>query len=126
MPLPWTADGASFGFGAAGAHLPQPAWFAEHAAEVEAADPASTLSLYREALRLRHLLQAGEELEWIETGRPDVLRFARPNGWQIVTNFGTDPFDLGADAEGVVLGAVDGGALPGETTAWIAPAGLVD
>ncbi|WP_164234583.1 glycoside hydrolase family 13 protein [Microbacterium hydrocarbonoxydans] len=128
VPLPWTADGESFGFGAGGAHLPQPAWFAAHAAEVEAADPASTLSLYRQALRLRHRLQSEEELEWIETGRPDVLRFARPNGWQIVTNFGAEPFDLGADAEGVVLSNLEitGGALPGDATAWIAPAGLVD
>ena len=27
VPLPWTADGGSFGFGPDGAHLPQPAWF---------------------------------------------------------------------------------------------------
>ncbi|MDF2508302.1 MAG: alpha-amylase, partial [Microbacterium sp.] len=127
VPLPWTAEGVSFGFGAAPAHLPQPAWFAEHAAEIEASDPASTLSLYREALRLRRPLQSGETLEWIETGRPDVLRFARPNGWQIVSNFGTEPFDLGADAAEVVLAsaALEGPALAGETTAWIAPRGLV-
>jgi alpha-glucosidase len=125
VPLPWTADGSSFGFGADGAHLPQPAWFAEYAVDVEAADPSSTLSLYREALRLRHRLQTAESLEWIETGRVDVLRFARPNGWQVVTNFGAEPFDLGADASAVVLGPVDGGALPGESTVWIAPQELI-
>ena len=103
----------------------QPSWFAEYAVDVEAADPTSTLSLYREALRLRHVLQAEERLEWIETGRDDVLRFARPNGWQVVTNFGVEPFDLGADAADVVLGEVVDGAVPGETTVWIAPAGLV-
>ena len=123
VPLPWTADGPSFGFGADGAHLPQPAWFAAHAVDAEAADPASSLSLYREALRLRHELQTGESLEWLETGRVDVLRFARPNGWQVVTAFGTEPFELGADAERVVLSSLPlvGGALPGEATAWIAP-----
>ena len=97
MPLPWTAEGPSFGFGTDGAHLPQPAWFAEHAVDVEDADPDSTLNLYRRALALRHELQTGEELEWIETGRDDVLRFARPNGWQVVTNFGTEPYPFGAD-----------------------------
>ncbi|APH46408.1 alpha-amylase [Microbacterium sp. 1.5R] len=124
VPLPWTASGPSFGFGSAEAHLPQPAWFAESAVDVEAADPSSTLSLYREALRLRHELQTEESLEWIETGRPDVLRFARPNGWQIVTNFGTEPFDLGADAADVVLGTVVDGAVPADSTVWIAP-GLI-
>ncbi|MHC9044460.1 glycoside hydrolase family 13 protein [Microbacterium saperdae] len=127
VPLPWTADGVSFGFGDAEAHLPQPDWFASAAVDVEAGDPSSTLSLYREALRLRHVLQAGEQLEWIETGRADVLRFTRPNGWQIVTNFGVEPFDLGADAADAVLSsaALDGSALPGDATAWIAPAGLL-
>ena len=123
VPLPWTADGPSFGFGADGAHLPQPAWFAAHAVDAEAADPGSSLSLYREALRLRHELQTGESLEWLETGRVDVLRFARPNGWQVVTAFGTEPFELGSDAERVVLSSLPlvGGTLPGEATAWIAP-----
>jgi alpha-glucosidase len=125
VPIPWTASGSSFGFGSGGAHLPQPAWFAEYAVDVEAADPSSTLSLYREALRLRHALQSDERLEWIETGRDDVLRFARPNGWQVVTNFGVEPFDLGADAGDVVLGAVVDGAVPGEHTVWIAPAGVI-
>ncbi|WP_372968355.1 glycoside hydrolase family 13 protein [Microbacterium sp.] len=123
VPLPWTASGPSFGFGAAEAHLPQPEWFGRHAVEVEAADPSSTLSLYREALRLRHELQTAERMEWIETGRADVLRFARPNGWQVVTNFGTEPFDLGADAADVVLSTVAliDGALPGDASVWIAP-----
>ena len=53
----------------------------------------------------------------------DVLRFARPNGWQVVAAFGTEPFELGSDAERVVLSSLPlvGGALPGEATAWIAP-----
>jgi len=121
VPLPWTASGPSFGFGSAGAHLPQPGWFAEYAVDVEAADPSSTLSLYREALRQRHVLQTDERLEWIETGRPDVLRFMRPNGWEIVTNFGIEPFELGLDSAHVVLGTAVDGAVPGESTVWIAP-----
>ncbi|MFS0894596.1 glycoside hydrolase family 13 protein [Microbacterium sp. 179-I 3D3 NHS] len=125
VPLPWTASGPSFGFGSGDAHFPQPAWFAEYAVEVEEADPSSSLSLYREALRLRHRLQADESLEWIETGRPDVLRFARPNGWQVVANFGTEPFELGTDAADVVLGVTVDGAVPAESTVWLAPQGLV-
>lgn len=121
VPLPWTAEGSSFGFGSDGAHLPQPSWFAEYAVDVEAADPASTLSLYREALTLRRRLQTEERLEWHDTGRADVLRFSRPNGWQVVTNFGTEPFDLGADADALVLTSqpLRARALPGEATAWL-------
>lgn len=124
VPLPWTSSGASFGFGAGGAHIPQPGWFAQYAVEAEEADPSSSLNVYRRALALRHELQTVEELEWIRTGCADVLRFARPNGWQVVTNFGTESFDLGADAGRLVLSTqpVSGGALPGEATAWIAPA----
>ncbi|WP_309068917.1 alpha-amylase family glycosyl hydrolase [Microbacterium sp.] len=125
VPLPWTADGPSFGFGASGAHLPQPAWFSQYAVDAQDGDPASTLSLYRRTLSLRHELQAAEELEWIETGRDDVLRFRRPGGWQVVTNFGTEPYDL-TDLPGdahVVLssGGPAGSSVPGETTVWIAP-----
>lgn len=122
VPLPWTADGASFGFGSAGAHLPQPAWFAEHAADAEALDPSSTLSFYRRALELRHELQTGEALEWMESGRADVLRFARPNGWQVVANFGAEPFALDPDVDVVLSSGADAEAsVPGETTVWIAP-----
>ena len=119
VPLPWTAEGESFGFGADGAHIPQPDWFASYAVDVEEADPGSTLTLYRRALRLRRQLQTEEVLEWTETGRDDVLRFTRPNGWQVVTNFGTEPFPVGADADAVVLGALEDGAVPAETTVWL-------
>ena len=47
--------------------------------------------LYREALETRHRLQTGEQLEWVETGDPEVLHFVRPNGWAVVTNFGSEP-----------------------------------
>ncbi len=119
VPLPWTASGESFGFGDGGAHLPQPAWFAEHAVEREEDDPASTLSLYRRALALRHELQTEERLEWIETGRPDVLRFARPNGWQVVTNFGTEPYPLGEEADVVLTSTPLERAVAPESTIWI-------
>lgn len=78
VPLPWTGAGASFGFGAGGSHLPQPAWFTQYAVEVESANPGSTLNLYRRALALRHELQAAEQLTWIETGRDDVRALRAP------------------------------------------------
>ena len=119
VPLPWTEDGASFGFGAGGAHLPQPEWMRSYAVSAEEADPSSTLTLYRRALALRHDLQTGEQLEWIETGRDDVLRFSRPNGWEIVTNFGSEPFALGNAPVLLSSGPLRDGVLPGETTVWL-------
>ncbi|MDT0182679.1 alpha-amylase family glycosyl hydrolase [Microbacterium sp. ARD31] len=123
VPLPWTADGASLGFGTGGAHLPQPEWFAASAADVQDDDPDSTLTMYRRALALRHELQTDEQLEWVDTGEADVLRFRRPNGWEVVTNFGTQPHALTPGREVLLAsGPVDTDLVPGETTVWLAPA----
>jgi alpha-glucosidase len=122
VPLPWEAtpaEGASFGFGSNGSHLPQPAWFAEYAVSVQDKDPSSTLSFYRRALALRHELKAPESLGWQDSADDEVLHFVRPGGWHVVANFGTVPVAL---PEGEVLLAsaeVDGGKLPGEATAWV-------
>lgn len=128
VPLPWQPDAPGLGFGAETPHLPQPAWFAASAVSVQDEDPHSTLSLYRRALHLRRRLETVERLEWIETGRPDVLRFARPNGWHVITNFGREPYVLDTeDAAAVVLATADHarGEVPGESTVWIAPADLL-
>ena len=67
VPLPWSLDGPSYGFGAQGGHLPQPDWFAAYAVSVQEADPDSTLNLYRRALALRGQLFAGTDLSWVES-----------------------------------------------------------
>lgn len=123
VPLPWESDGPSYGFGNAPAHLPQPGWFGKHSVRAQEAKPASTLSLYRRALRLRHELQAGESLEWLEYGAPDVLHVRRPNGWESVTNFGAGPVPLPPGevliSSNRFLGEQLGGVLPGATTVWL-------
>ncbi len=119
VPIPWTTTGSSFGFGPGGSHLPQPAWFAEVSVEAEDADPDSTLNLYRKALGLRGQLQSEEHLEWLETGRDDVLAFRRPNGWTSVTVFGDEPYDLPAGELLLASAPVADGALSGVGTAWL-------
>jgi alpha-glucosidase len=119
VPLPWTIDGSSFGFGTGAAHLPQPAWFGPESVQAQDDDPSSTLSLYRRALSLRRKLQGGEELEWLDDLGGTVLHFRRPGGWESITNFGAEPVPLPA---GVVLTSSpldDETALPPDTTAWI-------
>src|SRR5699024_5949314 len=125
VPLPWTREGSSFGFGDNGAHLPQPAWFADFSVEAEDGVAGSTLELYRAALRLRAELQGEETLAWDEQlSGGDVLAFARPGGWLSVTNFGAEPVTL-PDGEVLLssspLEATDDGglALPGATTVWL-------
>lgn len=123
VPLPWTAEGPSFGFGPAGGaapHLPQPEWFARYAVDVEAGAPGSTLELYRDALRLRRELQGAETLEWLEAPAPTALAFARPGGWRSVTNFGDEAVPLPDGEVLVASGPLPAdGTLPGATTVWL-------
>ncbi|MFB9662428.1 glycoside hydrolase family 13 protein [Glycomyces mayteni] len=118
VPIPWTVEGPSFGFGPGPAHLPQPDWFGKVSVEAEDGDAGSTLSLYRSALGLRRELQADETLAWVPSGA-EVLHVRRANGWEAVANFGTAPVAL---PEGDVLlasGPLGEGELPGETTVWL-------
>lgn len=119
VPLPWDADGDSYGFGSATGWLPQPAGFAPLAVAAQLVDPGSTLQLYRRALRLRRELQGDEALEWVPTESADVLHFVRPGGWHCITNFGTAPVALPAGDVRVASGPLQDGALPGETTVWL-------
>ncbi|PPF56498.1 alpha-amylase [Clavibacter michiganensis] len=120
VPLPWTRTGPSFGFGPAGAHLPQPGWFGDVSVESEDADPTSTLSLYRSALALRRELQTDELLTWKDPTAGDVLHFSRPGGWHVVANLGTGPVPLPAGEVVVASGPLGTpGELPGETAAWV-------
>ncbi len=118
VPLPWTAEGPSFGFGGQTAHLPQPAWFSDSAVEVQEEGGDSTLNLYRSALALRRELQTSEQLDWVPSA-PEVLHFTRSGGWHSVTNFGTDPVDLPAGRVVVSSAPLVDGKLPADTTAWV-------
>jgi alpha-glucosidase len=121
VPLPWSHEGASYGFGSGAAWLPQPSGFSQTAVSKQQGQPGSTLELYADALRLRRELQGAEELEWVATDG-DVLHFRRPGGWECVMNFGDAPASLPPGQ--VVLTSstaplVD--ELPAETTVWITP-----
>ena len=118
VPLPWTAEGATFGFGAGGSWLPQPTGWSRVAVDQQAGVPGSTLEVYRAALRTRRELQTAETLDWVETGRADVVHFVRPNGWHCVTTFGPEPYALPAGVVRVASAPVEDGLLPGESSVW--------
>ncbi|MEU0444135.1 glycoside hydrolase family 13 protein [Streptomyces tendae] len=120
VPLPWTTEGPSYGFGAGGAWLPQPPGFARYSVEAQDGVAGSTLELYRTALRLRRKLLDGESLTWSDDVPAGVLRFDRSDGWRCVTNLTGAAVDLPAGE--VLLSSApleDGGRLGPDTTVWL-------
>jgi alpha-glucosidase len=123
VPLPWTIDGPSLGFGDGPSHLPQPEWFARHAVEAQQNDPGSMLLLYRRALALRKKLQPTGQVEWVGSD-PDVLHLVRAGGWHSITNLGTASVELPSGTVAIVSGDLDdAGRLPPDTTVWLVDVG---
>ncbi|MGH3390829.1 MAG: glycoside hydrolase family 13 protein [Actinomadura sp.] len=119
VPLPWSGDGPSFGFGAAEPWLPQPADWSDRTVEAQTGDSGSMLTLYRAALRIRGAELGDGTLTWRPAG-DDVLAFGRESGLTCVVNVGRESVRL-PDHERVLLasGPLDGGRLPADTTAWL-------
>ena len=133
VPLPWRAvdESGDFGFSAPAehqpAHLPQPAWFAQHAVDIEEAEKNSMLWFYRRALAARaDLLTATGDasLSWADGYDDQVIAYSRPTAdgrvLTSVTNFGPTAVQL---PEGEVLlasAALVDGTLPCDATAWVA------
>ena len=119
MPIPWTADAPSAGFGPSARQLVAAARdLAELCARHAGEHPGSTLEFYREAIAARreHDLATGE-LEWLESDDPDVLSF-RSGAVTVVANTGA-----GSAAS---RGSRDRrertdrrASVPGDTTVWI-------
>jgi alpha-glucosidase len=123
VPIPWVRDKPSFGFGDGGTWLPQPPWYARFTADRQESDPHSSLRLYREALRLRRILQPPDSaLEWLTPGDPDVLHFRRDRGWECLTNLGAAHKPLPPGTPLLASGPLDGPVLPPDTTVWLTPA----
>ncbi|MGW3613582.1 glycoside hydrolase family 13 protein [Micromonospora sp. NPDC005163] len=132
VPIPWTADGETYAFSPDGADppwLPQPDGWGAWSVQRQTADPASTLALYRAAIRLRR--KVGEnigaaELTWWDAG-PDVVAFRRGDGFGCAVNTGGGAVPLTGVGR-VLLASVPaepaGGALllPPDAAVWFIPA----
>lgn len=125
VPLPWNLDGASHGFSPPGTTaepwLPQPDGWGRLSVDAQDPDPSSTLSLYREALRIRRAepgLGDGT-MRWIDTA-PEVLAFAREGRFGCMVNFSAQPVTL-PEHDRVLLASSDlqDGRLPPDTAAWL-------
>lgn len=122
VPLPWTHTGPSFGFGTGGSWLPQPPWWGEYAADLQAGRQESMLELYRAALALRRTLNGDDRVSWVEHPGA-VLELRRSNGWACLVNFSTAAAELPA---GRVLlrswSVASAGAeptLPADAAVWL-------
>ncbi|MGV3713554.1 glycoside hydrolase family 13 protein [Pseudolysinimonas sp.] len=121
VPLPWTVDGPSFGFGASERPwLPQPADWGGYSVAAEEADPASMLHLYRAALRIRRDEPALGDgpLEFLDLGL-DVLAFRRGDGFVSITNFAGTGLALPAGELVLASEEHSPGVLPPDSTAWL-------
>ncbi len=130
VPLPWRRSGVSLGFGpddGAPAWLPQPPVWSELSVEAQSVDPASMLTLYRRALRLRRSERALHEapLRWLDAIGdvplgPQVLAFARGNVACLV-NFGTAAVTLPVGTEVLLSSApeVGEGPLTTDVAVWL-------
>ena len=133
VPLPWKAvdESGDFGFSAPAnhrpAHLPQPAWFAQHAVDIEEAEKDSMLKFYRRALAARaELLTATGDtsLSWADGYDDQVIAYSRPTAdgrvLTSVTNFGAAAVELPAGEVLLASAALVNGKLPCDATAWVA------
>ncbi len=128
VPIPWTREGSSYGFGDGGSWLPQPASWAELSVEAQTGVAGSTLELYRSALRLRRSqpgLGAGESVEWLRA--PEGVVAFRRGEFVCVANTTGESVTMPAYgrvllSSGEVTEADGEAKVPADTTVWWAAA----
>ncbi len=122
VPLPWTVEGMSLGFGTGDSWLPQPEGFAALSVEAQSGVDGSTLELYRSALVERKRLFVGDEsIEWLDAPE-GVIAFRRGSGVECWVNFSAKPVPLDAGRTHVLASGelTPNGELPVDTTVWLA------
>ncbi|MEM9466738.1 MAG: glycoside hydrolase family 13 protein [Actinomycetota bacterium] len=122
VPIPWTADGSSFGFGSNGSWMPQPERFATYAADRQVGIAGSFHSLYRDALRARraHFIDDAT-MTWVDTA-PGLLAYERGTGVRCLANMSDTAVPMPAGE--ILLTSEPGLAdeLPSDTAVWFRPA----
>ena len=127
VPIPWSGDAPPYGFSPTkvDSWLPQPVDWARYAADRQASDPGSMLTLYRGALLLRHRIAdlVTEPLTWLDLGdqvSDQVIAFRRGSTFASVTNLTATAVDIPPSARILLASTtVEGGRLPADATAWL-------
>nr|WP_246266587.1 glycoside hydrolase family 13 protein [Nonomuraea typhae] len=124
VPLPWSGEREPYGFspnGAAPPWLPQPDAWSSLSVAVQEPDPASMLSLYRSALRIRagHPALGDGTMTWLPA--PDgVLAFSRGAGFACMVNLSPAAVALPEHAELVLASTpLAGELLAPDTAVWL-------
>ncbi|OUZ11732.1 alpha-amylase [Aeromicrobium sp. PE09-221] len=124
VPLPWSADAPSFGFGPGDdSWLPQPDEFGPLAVDRQDGTEGSTLELYRKLLLLRRSRAMGRGgLSWIDGQGDDVVAFQISSGeldTVVIANLGAADLPLPDHLTVLVSsGTHDGDRVPPDTTVW--------
>ena len=124
--MPWSGEVTPFDFSSGSPWLPIPQQWRDLSVSAQDVDAASTLNLYRSALKIRkqELVGAGE-ITWIDRGVRGLISFTR-GGFAIYLNTSSASLQipikgslaLGSDHEVVVAnGAL---TLPPASAAWVA------
>jgi alpha-glucosidase len=120
VPIPWTGAEPPFGFSPGGTRtwLDQPTEWSALTVEAQSEDPASMLSLYRAAIRVRRDAIHGA-FDWLPSD-PGVLAFTRGERFACLVNLGGETVAL-PEAATVLMSSVplEGGQLPRDATAWL-------
>ncbi|WP_345067759.1 glycoside hydrolase family 13 protein [Leifsonia kafniensis] len=120
VPIPWTADGPSYGFGpTAASWLPQPTEWATLARDAQQGVTGSTLELYTLALRLRREHELGwGGVSWLDGYGAEVVALTNKTV-TVIANAGATSVTLPAGELLLASGPLDGDLLPGDTTVWL-------
>jgi alpha-glucosidase len=120
VPLPWAGEQPPFGFSAVEPWLPQPHDWSSLSVAAQQGRPTSTLTLHRDALRLRHRLLGPNDapLRWCESP-PGTLAFERPGELTCVVNLTADPVALERPPVLCSTAQDDATLLPADAAAWL-------
>jgi len=122
VPIPWTS-GPGLGFTSGTPWLPMPAEWERSSVASQEGDPASTLELFRAALRLRSAAPAfaSGAFAWLD-GPPGALVFERSaNGSRVTCAINVDAQEMTLPEGKLLLATaeLEGRILPVGTAAWL-------
>lgn len=118
VPIPWSGDGLSLGFGAVTPWLPQPDVYAGLSVEAQENDESSTLNLFRRAISIRSEHVSSDDV--IDTSVVDgVLTIDRGGGLRCIVNMGSRRVDLSTGEILLASGSSTGRRLEPNEAVWI-------